>query len=200
MGDAKIFSIPCETNILPPVIRIEVTDSGLFISYCFLFYSKIVMNPKLNQAQNTVLILGPSLDAVSGVSTHLQQLFCSELLSRFELQHYQVGSEGRKESSIARIIRLLLGPLQFARSLISTKAILVHFNTSFDRNAFWRDVGYVLVAKLLCRKILYQVHGGPMVFEFSASGRLTQSVVRKMFLYSNVVVVLSKTHRPPHNG
>ena len=28
MGEAKIFLIPCETNILRPVIRIEVTDSG----------------------------------------------------------------------------------------------------------------------------------------------------------------------------
>ena len=29
MGEAKIFLIPCETNILHPVIRIEVTDPGL---------------------------------------------------------------------------------------------------------------------------------------------------------------------------
>jgi len=28
MGEAKIFLFPCETNILHPVIRIEVTDSG----------------------------------------------------------------------------------------------------------------------------------------------------------------------------
>ena len=27
MGEAKIFLIPCETNILHPAIRIEVTDS-----------------------------------------------------------------------------------------------------------------------------------------------------------------------------
>ena len=29
MGEAKIFLIPCETNILHSVIRIEVADSGL---------------------------------------------------------------------------------------------------------------------------------------------------------------------------
>ena len=28
MGEAKIFLIPCETNILYPAVRIEVTDSG----------------------------------------------------------------------------------------------------------------------------------------------------------------------------
>jgi len=27
MGEAKIFLNHCETNILPPVIRIEITDS-----------------------------------------------------------------------------------------------------------------------------------------------------------------------------
>jgi len=29
MGEAQIFLFPCETNILHPVIRIEVTDSGI---------------------------------------------------------------------------------------------------------------------------------------------------------------------------
>ena len=28
MGEAKIFLIPCETNILHPTIRIEITGSG----------------------------------------------------------------------------------------------------------------------------------------------------------------------------
>ena len=28
MGEAKIFLSPCKTNVLHPVIRIEITDSG----------------------------------------------------------------------------------------------------------------------------------------------------------------------------
>ena len=39
MGEAKIFLIPCETNILRPVIRIEVTNSGL--NQCRVLGSKI---------------------------------------------------------------------------------------------------------------------------------------------------------------
>jgi len=34
MGEAKIFLFPCETNILHPVIRIEVTDSGDLSGFC----------------------------------------------------------------------------------------------------------------------------------------------------------------------
>ncbi len=29
MGEANIFLIPCETNVLHPVIRIEITRSGI---------------------------------------------------------------------------------------------------------------------------------------------------------------------------
>ena len=32
MGEAKIFLIPCETNVLHPAIRIEVTDLGSNLS------------------------------------------------------------------------------------------------------------------------------------------------------------------------
>ena len=28
MGEAKVFLSPCETNVLHPVIRIEIMDSG----------------------------------------------------------------------------------------------------------------------------------------------------------------------------
>ena len=41
MGEAKIFFSPCETNVLHPVIRIEVTASGRKKLLC-LHFTKIL--------------------------------------------------------------------------------------------------------------------------------------------------------------
>jgi hypothetical protein len=49
---------------------------------------------------------GPSLDALSGVSTHVRTLFASDLARDYELLHFQVGSEGRRENALQKLVRL----------------------------------------------------------------------------------------------
>jgi hypothetical protein len=50
-----------------------------------------------------VVLLGPALTAVSGVSTHLNQLFSSRQAERYELLHFQVSSVGRKEPALGKV-------------------------------------------------------------------------------------------------
>jgi hypothetical protein len=50
-----------------------------------------------------IVVLSPALHAVSGVSTHVRILFSSELAQNYELLHFQVGSEGRKEIGRAHV-------------------------------------------------------------------------------------------------
>ena len=57
-----------------------------------------------------VLLLGPHRAAVSGVSTHLNLLMDSALDDDFELAHFQVGSEGRDEGPLGRLLRLAVSP------------------------------------------------------------------------------------------
>jgi hypothetical protein len=61
-----------------------------------------------------VLLLGPARSAVSGVSTHLNQLFDSPLATRFRLMQFQVGSEGRAASRTGTLFRLVGSPFAFA--------------------------------------------------------------------------------------
>ncbi|MEW6233115.1 MAG: hypothetical protein AB1566_12485, partial [Chloroflexota bacterium] len=60
-----------------------------------------------NARRGKILLFGPALTAVSGVSTHLNQLFASPLSERYQLVHFQVGREGRQEATVGRIGRLL---------------------------------------------------------------------------------------------
>lgn len=141
---------------------------------------------------HSVLLLGPSLSAVSGVSTHLNQLIDSSLGREFRLIHFQVGSEGRKEHPFGKFVRLVWSPLALAGRLITLRPDVVHLNTSIDAKAFWRDAAYLVIAKLLGRKIVYQVHGGalPGVF-FGTHGTLNR-FARWLFRLPDAVILLAE--------
>src|SRR6516165_1814233 len=109
-----------------------------------------------------ILLLGPKLKAVSGVATHLNQVFGSSLANDFELIHFQVGREGKSEGKLALILRFVASPISLAWTLLSERPQVVHLNTSFDRKAFWRDLVYLFVARFFGKKIVYQVHGGDL--------------------------------------
>src|SRR5215467_12690022 len=113
-----------------------------------------------------VVLLSPSLDAVSGVSTHARILLASELGREYELLHFQVGSEGRRESSLQKLARLAFSPLSLGLFLVRTGAEAVHINASLDPRAYWRDLAYSIVVKLLGRRIVNQIHGGAMPQDF----------------------------------
>ncbi|HEV3011187.1 MAG TPA: glycosyltransferase [Burkholderiales bacterium] len=135
-----------------------------------------------------VLLLGPSRGAISGVSTHVNALLASALGREFELEHFQVGSEGRTEERCGRLGRLAAGPFALAAAILRRQAAIVHVNTSLNARAFWRDLAYVLVAKLCGARVLYQVHGGALR-EFSAGWKF---VLRALVTLPNLAVVLSR--------
>lgn len=143
-------------------------------------------------SEKTIILLGPSLGAVSGVSTHLNQLFGSALAKEYKLVHFQVGSEGRAESAAQKLWRFVWSPLQFGVAAWRARADLVHLNTSLEPKAFWRDLAYLLVAKLLGKKVLYQVHGGALPQKFFEHHPLRTALLRRVLLSSDLVVLLAQ--------
>jgi glycosyltransferase involved in cell wall biosynthesis len=141
--------------------------------------------------RSSVLLLGPSREAISGVSTHLNLLLRSALGREFELMHFQIGSEGRAEGRAGRALRLLASPFRLAAEIVRLGPALVHLNTSLDRRAFWRDLAYLAVAKVCGARVVYQVHGGALPGEFFRSRFLT-AVLRAALGWPDVVVVLAR--------
>ncbi len=140
---------------------------------------------------NSILLLGPSLDAVSGVSTHLNQLFGSELADEFTLNHFQIGSEGRQEGKAQKLARFLFSPLALAVHIITTKPDIVHLNTSLEPKSFWRDAAYLLVAKLLGKRVVYQVHGGELPQLFFNGNSVLTAFLRQLLTWPDAVVLLA---------
>jgi len=144
------------------------------------------------KARPVVLLLGPSREALSGVSTHLNLLLPSAALAReFDLAHFQVGSEGRSEGRLRRWLRLAADPLRLAAAILRHDAGVVHVNTSLNARAYWRDIAYVAVAKLLGARVLYQVHGGELPQKFLGGGRLAGAFLRFTLRLPDVLVVLA---------
>ena len=139
-----------------------------------------------------IVVLGPSRAAVSGVSTHLNMLWASALAQRFELRQFQVGSEGRNESAVARAWRLVSSPAVFSACLLRLRPAVVHINTALNRRAFWRDLGYLAVARWLSCPVLYQVHGGDLPAVFAGRGAWTDRALRWALRTADLVVVLSR--------
>lgn len=141
---------------------------------------------------SVVLMLGPHRDALSGISTHLNQLFSSRLAEEFNLVHFQVGSEGRKENAVSRLARLLMSPLLLALTILVHRAAIVHINTAFNARAYWRDLLYLIVAKMLRRPVLYQVHGGALPQQFFGSNPIPNVFLRTSLRLADAVAVLAR--------
>jgi glycosyltransferase involved in cell wall biosynthesis len=138
-----------------------------------------------------ILLLGPARTAVSGVSTHLNQLFGSTLGAYFRLSQFQVGSEGPAQGKFGTLLRVLTSPFELTACLLRERPSVVHINTSFEPKGYWRDLAYLVIAKVLRRKVVYQVHGGSLPQEFFANSRMLTALLRRVLLCPNVVVLLS---------
>jgi len=85
----------------------------------------------------------------------------------------------------------LFSPLQLAVAILRLKPDLIHLNTSMDPKAFWRDAVYLLIAKILRRKVIFQVHGGKLPQEFGKANILFQIFLKWILDLPKAVVVLS---------
>jgi glycosyltransferase involved in cell wall biosynthesis len=141
-------------------------------------------------AQPVVLVLGPSLSAVSGVSTHVRLLLGSQLHHAYRLIHHQVGSEGRRETWAQRGVRLVAGPFSLAAAIARHHASIVHINWSLNHKSYWRDLGHLLAAKMCGARVVFQKHGGQLA-EFTRNPGF-RALVKASFRLADTIVVLSQ--------
>lgn len=140
-----------------------------------------------------VLVLGPPLGAVSGVSTHLNQLFKSRLADQYELSHFRVGSDGRDETRIAIASRLAKSFVQFAIHLLQERPKIVHVNATLDHRSFPRDAIYLIIARVFGRRVILQIHGGELPANLYPESRCLTAFVGRVLRAAQAVVLLGRT-------
>lgn len=140
-----------------------------------------------------VCILGPLRSAIGGVSTHLNQIFASDLASEFQFSYFSIGGEGRAESRLRTIVRLAVSPFSFWLHLLVHWPDIVHLNTSLNRKAYWRDLIYMFIALGMGRKTVYQVHGGALPADFFNNQPLRTALLRWVLARADAVVLLARS-------
>jgi glycosyltransferase involved in cell wall biosynthesis len=130
----------------------------------------------------------------------VRTLLASDLARDYDLLHFQVGSEGRREHALQELLRFVFSPLHLGLFLLRSRADAVHLNTSLDPKAYWRDLVYWIVARMLGRRVVNQVHGGAMPQDFFRGSALLTWILRRFLVSSDVVTVLSNAELNAHRA
>jgi glycosyltransferase involved in cell wall biosynthesis len=84
--------------------------------------------------------------------------------------------------------------------LLRNRPRIVHINTSFEPKGYWRDIVYLVVAKLTRRKVVYQIHGGALPREFFAGSRTLTALLRCVLRWPDAVVLLAQNEMAAYRG
>jgi len=139
-----------------------------------------------------VALVGPTPNDIGGISAHMEQLLGSYLADAVELLYFEAGNNGMPESRLHALWRIAMSPLSFFAFLITQRVNLVHINTTMVPKAFARDAAYVLVARLLGRRVIYQVHGGALPERFVSERPLLNRLLRWVLNLNEAIVLLAR--------
>lgn len=139
-----------------------------------------------------VLVLGPHLGAISGVSAHVRALLRSRLRDEYVLDHFVIGREGRDATGLRRWLRLVASPLSLAATIRRHRPAILHVNSSLNAGAFWRDLVYMMVARLHGVRVVCQIHGGKLPQAFLGRTTVAHALLRRLLALPDALVVLAE--------
>jgi len=77
--------------------------------------------------------------------------------------------------------------------ILHARPAIVHLNSALSNKAFWRDAVYLVISKLLRRKVVFQLHGGSL--GAMCAKKATEFLVRFVFSMTDAVVVLASSEK-----
>jgi glycosyltransferase involved in cell wall biosynthesis len=137
-----------------------------------------------------VIITGPPVNAVSGISTHVRLLLESAVCSRFRVAVLCAGSGGLNEGIVRQMLRRVRTPLRFFAMAALWRPSIVHINTSLNPRSFPRDAALLLLAWLTRCPVIWQVHGGAWILDLEQSNRTALAILKLFLMLPRRVVVI----------
>jgi glycosyltransferase involved in cell wall biosynthesis len=140
-------------------------------------------------SKNKILILTSDYRIIGGVSVFYNLL---ELHKYRELDYFYVNSLV-KQSPFKKVIRLFINYLHYSYLLINKRYTAIHINPSFDRNSFFRDAIFILIAKVMRKKIIILFHGWEDKFENSVrNNKFNYLLFKKAYNHCHYYMVLGQ--------
>ncbi|HEY4788243.1 MAG TPA: glycosyltransferase family 4 protein [Bacteroidales bacterium] len=135
-----------------------------------------------------VLITAPSLDTssnVSGISSVVLNIINH---SSADFMHFLVGRKDNEKGGIAWIFKQFALIIKFPGAV--KKADIAHINTALNPLSIFRDFFFVLISKIMGKKVLLHLHGGKYLMN-DCKNPITVLFINRMIKLSNYVLVLS---------
>jgi len=159
---------------------------------------------------NKVLIVGPLPPPFGGIATYLENLLKSELIKnkfklfsfntsiperirhsrRTRLRSYEAWKEVGIISFLKTVTYVIFSFFRFTVVLLNRQISIVHIHTgSFWE--FWKNSGFLVIAKILKRKVIFHIHGAIEKFYLYEARIFGRFLIRKVLNLSDKIVVLS---------
>ncbi len=133
-----------------------------------------------------VLMLGPSLKAQGGISAVVQKYYEAGICDYAKVRYISTTTDSNK------IIKTIVALVAFIKVLFLTPFYEVMHVHLASRNSFRRKYYYLCYFFLLKKKVIIHLHGGEFDKYFlNECNKRIQSKIRKTFIKSNRVIVLS---------
>jgi len=143
------------------------------------------MVPKINK-QN-VVIIGPDLDVMGGISFVLSEYLKAGLNKRVDLTFIPT----TKDCSKARKVVFFLGALfRTLSTIVKIKDSIFHLHVS-QNGSFYRKLIIFFIAKLFNKKVIVHIHGSKFE-EFMTKRPLNKKLSHVMFGHSDLVIALTE--------
>ncbi len=149
------------------------------------------------QTRHCVLVIGPGLKQVGGVSTFVEILFTSPVMNeRYRMIRLDttraaddLGLENRL--SLKNLGYFVRQVFQFIGIIFRERPKLVHIQVTSGL-AFWKNSIFILLGKLFGLKTVAHLHGGMFDQFYEKSGSLAKTMIGGIFRAADIVIALSQ--------
>lgn len=139
-----------------------------------------------------ILITAPSLDTsrnVSGISSVVMNIV---KYSNYKFVHFLVGKEDNEKSDLRWLLKQF--GLIFKFPIAARHCKIIHLNTALNPLSVVRDYSFLVLAKILRKKVLLHLHGGKYLMT-ECNNFLLNAVITSLLKRSDYIIVLSQLEK-----
>lgn len=142
-----------------------------------------------------IVIVSPSLNInenVSGISAVTQFILNHNINNTYV--HFIIGKKDNEKRNLRYYLWILILYIKWIKLLVTQGRLIIHFNLALSRNSIIRDFPFLMIARILGKRVILHFHGGD--FLMHREQPLWMNFLLKItFLKSYPMIVLSELEK-----
>lgn len=134
-------------------------------------------------------MLGSAREVRGGISSVVNAYFNSTLSRKYNIIYIPSHIDGNKPAKLIQFIKSLF---LFQKYIFSKRVGIVHIHSA-SRASFYRKSIFVILSKILGKKIVFHIHGAEFnIFYHREAGYIKKYFIRKVICLADELIVLSE--------